>query len=541
MGQINLYKIDEKKKKDFLTKLSEKFECLGQREYSYENDEKKQCIVMTYVNKAENKKTPEWSWIFDEYDFKIPESTVTIRAILVIKIEKIMYAVTYGMAYFAVDRYCDTRFAFDFARRINFNQIKTTTLTTPNSQRNKTVNIYLDYNDISYDSGEAYAKIKAKANIEDDSLPREEIIEIGHSIKTRIRENNIDGIFNFIFYVEQILKQDEIQKIPLFNKVKDETIIQELDNRLCEKIEDNIDSINISELDIIGVTEVFNHNDTSFTIKYDRKKDDVQQLTKDAILKFINDNHLNLKDSFLKIKITSNKNGESVCTYTMKRLIDYTDDERKCILLKGEWYYYNDDYIDYLTDSISEIDVIYDPKYDFGNEQLKKYQEKKFQDEKNLKEYANLSLDEVKEKIENKYYAEYVFNCYISDEYGFKISDRTTKQTHGEMIELMDLYYDRTMYAVKIGSTSAKLNYVVDQSISSLKMYKHRQLDDMPEIDNVAIWIILKRKTHLAMKNGKPDLSGLKMLSLKNKLDSWKKEVRILGYKPVIYLNYWKE
>ena len=40
MGQINLYKIDEKKKKDFLTKLSEKFECLGQREYSYENDEK---------------------------------------------------------------------------------------------------------------------------------------------------------------------------------------------------------------------------------------------------------------------------------------------------------------------------------------------------------------------------------------------------------------------------------------------------------------------------------------------------------------------
>lgn len=225
----------------------------------------------------------------------------------------------------------------------------------------------------------------------------------------------------------------------------------------------------------------------------------------------------------------------------MKRLIDYTDDERKCILLKGEWYYYNDDYIDYLTDSISEIDVIYDPKYDFGNEQLKKYQEKKFQDEKNLKEYANLSLDEVKEKIENKYYAEYAFNCYISDEYGFKISDRTTKQTHGEMIELMDLYYDRTMYAVKIGSTSAKLNYVVDQSISSLKMYKHRQLDDMPEIDNVAIWIILKRKTHLAMKNGKPDLSGLKMLSLKNKLDSWKKEVRILGYKPVIYLNYWKE
>ena len=64
--------------------------------------------------------------------------------------------------FFAVDKYCDTQFAFDFARRINFKQIKTTTLTTPNSKRNKTVNVYLNYNNIFYDSGEAYAKIKAK-------------------------------------------------------------------------------------------------------------------------------------------------------------------------------------------------------------------------------------------------------------------------------------------------------------------------------------------------------------------------------------------
>mgnify|MGYP003379167985 CR=1 FL=1 len=28
------------------------------------------------------------------------------------------------------------------------------------------------------------------------------------------------------------------------------------------------------------------------------------------------------------------------------------------------------------------------------------------------------------------------------------------------------------------------------------------------------------------------------MLLLKNKLDSWKKEVRVLGYNPVIYVNY---
>lgn len=103
----------------------------------------------------------------------------------------------------------------------------------------------------------------------------------------------------------------------------------------------------------------------------------------------------------------------------------------------------------------------------------------------------------------------------------------------------MDLYKDRTMFAVKIGNSSAKLSYAVEQSISSTKMYKHKKLIDMPEIDNVVVWIILKHHKHLPLINDKPDLSKLRMIMLKNRLDSWKKEVRLLGYKPVIYLNYW--
>lgn len=55
-----------------------------------------------------------------------------------------MYAVTYGLSYFAVDKFCDMEFAFDFARRKEFKQIKTTTLTAPNAQRNKMINVYLN-------------------------------------------------------------------------------------------------------------------------------------------------------------------------------------------------------------------------------------------------------------------------------------------------------------------------------------------------------------------------------------------------------------
>ena len=52
-----------------------------------------------------------------------------------------------------------------FARKIQYKEIKTTTLTTPNSRRNKTVNTYINYNELEFDSGESFAKLKAKVDL----------------------------------------------------------------------------------------------------------------------------------------------------------------------------------------------------------------------------------------------------------------------------------------------------------------------------------------------------------------------------------------
>ena len=103
----------------------------------------------------------------------------------------------------------------------------------------------------------------------------------------------------------------------------------------------------------------------------------------------------------------------------------------------------------------------------------------------------------------------------------------------------MDLYKDKTMFAVKIGNASSKLCYAVDQSITALKMYKSKMFKDALEVENVAIWLILERKSRLKEKNGSIDINELDMLMLKNRIDSWKKNVRLLGYKPIIYINYY--
>ena len=327
----------------------------------------------------------------------------------------------------------------------------------------------------------------------------------------------------------------------MFTKVKDDNVINELDERLIEKIEENIECINISELDIIGATEIFNSNDASFTLKHERKRKNIQELTKENILQFMDENNLDIRNNFLNIKVVSNKNGEPVCTDIMKRLIDFTDDEKRCLLLKGEWYSFNDDYVQYLQDSIAELDVVYDSRFDFSNTKLSEYVERKYQEEKDCIEYSGLTIQEIKKKNKDKYYAERVFNNVLSEQFGFENHDRDSDETGAGKIELMDLYKNGTMYAVKIGNSSAKLSYVVEQSISSTRMYKHHLLPDMPRVDKVAVWIVLKRRTHLPEVNGKPDISSLKMMMLKNRLDVWKKEVRILGYTPVVYLNYWED
>lgn len=99
MGQINLYRIDNKKRDEFLDNLYKKFEFLGEQSYSYGIENKEECVVMTYANKAQSRKVPEWKWVLDEYDYEIPEGSIAVRAVLVIEIKEITYAVTYGMAF----------------------------------------------------------------------------------------------------------------------------------------------------------------------------------------------------------------------------------------------------------------------------------------------------------------------------------------------------------------------------------------------------------------------------------------------------------
>lgn len=537
MGSINLYKIESDKKDEFIRMLSSKLKDKCTIETPFGQSE--EISFTLYVVNEENRNNVSWNWVLRE--FQQPEiQTLSLPKAVVLaeKEDDTTYAVTFGSAFFLVDKYCDKDFGFNFARMLSFDEIKTTTLTTPNSHRNKTVSTYVNYNQLEFDSGESFAKLKAKVNTDECSNKFKPSIEVGTSIKIVTDIETLQNISDIINYIEEkIANGEEKCKIPVFVKIKDKEYIDRLNERMQLEISEQPEIV-ISELEIVGANEIFNHNDDEYIIKYKGKNKQVTSLTVDELKLFCSDFGFNYCEAVLDIKVGGYCNGEPLPTTVIKNIIEYTDDEERCLLSNGEWYKFNDDYLNYLSASITEIPVEYHPEYDFSATIHNSFLNEKFEEEKTSTDYEDKTDEQIKKAIKSKYYAERAFNILRSRD-GFQNFDREYTQVGDSNTEPMDLYKEGGyIFAVKIGNTSGKLCYAIDQSLTSLKLYKQGKLTDIPQITTVALWFVLERKTHIEDENGIPDLNKLEMLMLKNKLDQWKKEVRLSGYKPLIYINY---
>jgi len=326
LGSINLYRIDEQKQQDFIRELSGKMTSKGTIEHETKNakGEAVSFGITLYMNKNRKKNDISWNWVLSA--FNQPEINVLSSPKAVLLIEKdddTTYAVTFGHSYFMADKFCDKDFGFDFARKLPYKEIKTTTLTTPSSRRNKTVNTYINYNELEFDSGESFAKLKATVDLPEDFTLYKPAIEIGSSIKFVTSEDSIDTILKLITYVENIIltTKDKYQ-IPVFTKINDELLIKKLDESLLKSIKENPAQINISELDIIGATEIFNHNDSNFLLKYNRKEKNCTSLTSEEIQSFCVENGFEYSNVVLDISVVSYYNGDSIATKRVKELID---------------------------------------------------------------------------------------------------------------------------------------------------------------------------------------------------------------------------
>ncbi len=538
MANINLYKIDPLRINDSIENIEGSLTESKSINYN-------EFTAKLYVGDSYEEKELSWSWILKAFKQNPVKNRTAPRAVVLLQKQDtdILYAVTFGSAFFMIDKYCDRDFGFNFACRIQFNNIKTTTLTSPNLKKSRTVNTYVDYDHLDFTSGESFSKLKINMKQPDGFKLFKPSLEVGTAIKFITDQDNINGILRIICYVENVLKGDIVHHIPLFNVVKDETLLEELNKQLYQNIQEtilgneNISQIVIPELDIIATHEIFNRCD-NVGLTYKRKREEVSHLSINGIRKFCGKYFVTNPDDILKIKVVRSNDGKSLRTDFLHSLIEYTSDDKQCIFYNGKWYSFNDDYLDYLNASMSEIDTRYNSAYDFDDEVHQQFLDAKYEELENIdSSQKEDNIEEVKKNLAKKYYAERCFNILRAEQESFDNYDR--KDTSAGF-EKMDLYEKKTktMFAVKIGKASSSLCYAVDQSLVSMYKYKKGEITEMPLVERVGLWFILKRKKTLPIDNERVCLEKLDMLMLKNRIDHWKKEVRLAGFTPVVYINY---
>ena len=561
MTNINLYKINDDKIDSFIRFLSN-----SNSDYVKKgNDHSLRCSpdagqetdvqynVSLYYKQAENEKDLSWNWVlalFGEIPEKVwgrPSGFLLFANNLTNK----YYVITFGSSFFQIDKYCDKSWAFDFAKRLHFQNFKIVALTSPASKLNKKINTYSEKNnDLDFGSGDALIKLKGNIVLDEESPFFKKTLEFGRSIKFSVDTRTLDQIIRIIGYVEDTIEhKDIIQKIPYYKQIQE----KEKKNFLFQQLEETISTaleaqeplpIDFSEFQICGTDIIFT-NDDEISYKYHRKSTAADGINVTSLTNFMLAYEIPYSE-FLNINIVVSEDGTQKYSKKVSEIISYIDTVEQILLVDGKWYEYNEDFMEYLEESITEIPVEYNSDMDYSKEKHEKYIDHQVSIQIQLDEYKNMPYNELKNMLSNKYYKERYFNELMVRDYGYTLKDRqceTVGSSRNTMarIEPMDLYNDETetMYTVKFGDNSSKLCYAVDQSLGAAKLIHTKKIFQDKTVKNVCIWIILTRYDKLPnAEDGKPDLNSLHMFLFKSRLDNWKKEIRQMGFIPLVRINY---
>lgn len=472
-----------------------------------------------------------WNWILDEFGQESILVDYRPRSIVLISHNDLYYALTFGHSYYHINVNADINWAFDFAQRVNYNSIKSLEVNIPNSMINKRINSYIDYSYLDIGSGEALSKLDAYLTSDNNSSPITDRVNIGNSIKVTLKENNLNHVAMVIEYINFTIENENIKtKIPRFKQVNDENKIINWEKILEDYLMGNSDKEINFHLDF---NNYFNQDSSNISLNWIDKfeyrlsdfKKEVNSLEFYELKDFLKNIDNDKIDNVLE-DLTIIFNFESEFSIPLKQLLffDYLDEN--VLLIDGIWYEYNQDYLDYLKESMDEIKIDDGDLYPFKNTEYYNFLKEKGK-------CLNCSEEEFMENKYKEYAQEGDFNEYLSVKKDFTLLDKRNDFFEGHIVEIADLYKENTIYAVKIGNIN-KMVYVIDQSINGLKFIHDKKTNKLDKNDllNVCIWIILDRKTKIK------SLNDIRSIIFKNKLDNWKKEVRLMGYTPIVKISY---
>lgn len=443
-------------------------------------------------------------WWVDVYKdflggFELPKNQIYFATLLIYN-NSVVYAVSLGKSHFYLKNFCDLDFGLNLAERIiDEANLKIKNSKFYKSKKNKIITTYQEGSEIDFDSGESMHYIKAKTI---DEVTWGKSASFGHSAQFSL-EIQPDELTEFVTKIENTLKQAAKIRLPKVVAVQNEETIKRLDDLLVKTIipsDDKTSEVAIDDISLSGVDFIFSDQYlySFYVLGVRDSQTEKGDLTLDKFRDFVDNNDIDPKEQINNIRVkVHNEHGRDF-SKPVKEFLDFVEEKERFCLIDGRWYQFNQSYVDFLQSEVNKIEV--EKKDDVSETNEGDFNKNRVAD-------GYLNCDKVLENIDKKY-----------------------------KVEKLDLYKDKTLIFVKIGSPR-KMNYNIDQSINAVKLLQNNQskirIDNVDkEVLTVCLWLIFDRKTKIKK------LSDINSLIFHMKLVDWKKTVQNAGYKPVVYISY---
>jgi uncharacterized protein (TIGR04141 family) len=419
-------------------------------------------------------------------------------AVFLLEKAKGCYAISFGKAHFYVRPYCDYDFGIELAKRIaDAEDIAQTAAKRFQGKQRKSIRSFSGHARLNVPPGESVDFLQA-AIISTSSATYGKTGKFGTSALLS-PDITPDGIGQFLTTIEAELAKPERFKLPRTVVLTEKDEIARFDEKLLDELTAPIGTSELAAntFELFGVDFIFGSLGT-FRLRCGHYKVvDLEQLTIKDVKQYIADRKVP-REKLLQLRVTHvHEDGPDVMQ-PIKEAVDFICDEDRVVLTGGKWLKFNQDYLDFLNESIRDIEV-----------------------EETEPQFASITVREGD------------FNAQLAD-HGYQVADKDfeiLKTSSSTPVEAWDLAKGATVYAVKFG-TPQKLNYVVDQAMNVLELLHNKAgVKSVPDFDRYCLWLGYRAKSL-------PDnLADSGSIILKQKIDAWARRCDELGITPIIKLS----
>ncbi len=529
--QYNIFKIEQKQK--LLDEIIDKGYTTNEKILKSGN-----FLMKLYYNKKENASI-SWQRILNDFDVNISIEKDSLKGILLATSTSETYAITYGMSSSLVQKYCDSDFPMEIAKRVEMSKVKRKASKILNGSTNSLVKTLTNSNVIVIDKGESVVNLEL---IPDENEKLGKLIGIGKSVRVNL-DKEIEQFNEIVTSLHDIKSREVKRNIPLLIKLKDDDLICNIWCHLNSDLLKNIENpdFSLSDINILGSSIYFNDN-FRLELCFKNCKEEIPFLSTYYVSEFVSKHNIKPEEiyDYLKIKYISDDGSSFIKSFKQIVTYDFEYEGEKYVIYDGDIYYYNDDFLNDIVEGLKYID-------------FKKYNKDDDKSTKWYRQYLEVNnFVDVRDKEKNgkqAIYREQAINMVLSEKYEFDNLDRNlVKICEGEnyKIEIADLAKEKdVLYAVKVGSPR-DFCYAIDQSNLVLDAFiansnnKEELIEKYQDVKEIGLWFYVTGKNNFFDKDGNINILSFDSIMFLNKLVEWCNKVIASNRKPVVRINYYE-